>query len=96
MPDTTVFLPTFGNRPARLIGRDSVIEAFHKGLSHQVGHPDRATLLIGQRGMGKTALLLEFAECAEKEGFVVARVTATTAMLDDILGAIQRKGARLV
>ena len=89
MSEKTVFLPTFGNRPAELIGRDSVIEGFQKGLLQPIGHPNRATLLVGQRGMGKTALLLEFSDHAEKSGFVVARTTATENLLDDIIGAIQ-------
>ena len=96
MKNTAVFLPAFGNRPSQLVGRDQVVQAFLKGLSSPAGHPDRATILIGQRGMGKTALLLEFAEKAEQEGFVVTRATATEAVLDDILGAIQLKGSGVI
>jgi predicted transcriptional regulator len=44
--------------------------------------------------MGKTALLLAFAESAESRGFLVARTTAGDEMLEDIIGAIQRKGTR--
>ncbi|MDR2108257.1 MAG: AAA family ATPase [Coriobacteriales bacterium] len=90
------FLPAFGNRPAYLLGRDAVIEGFVNGLAGPVGHPDRTTILVGQRGMGKTALLLEFASRAESQGFVVVRVTAHDEMLDDIIGAIQRKGTRFI
>ena len=96
MKDTSVFLPAFGNRPTKLIGRDHVVQAFLKGLSHPIGHPDRAMVIIGQRGMGKTALLLEFAEKAEGQGFIVARATATESLLDDILGMIQHKGFSMV
>ena len=87
------FIPAFGNRPAQLVGRDSIVEGFLNGLAHSVGHPGRATLLIGQRGIGKTALLLEFAAQAKQRGFIVARVSAQDGMLDDILGMIQRNGA---
>ena len=96
MNNTTMFLPAFGNRPIELIGREDVIEGFRSGLSQPVGHPNRATLIIGQRGMGKTALLLEFSDHAEKAGFVVARATATDNILDDLIGAIQINGARFV
>jgi len=89
MNNGTIFLPTFGNRPAELVGRADVIEGFQRGLKQPVGHPNRATLLIGQRGMGKTALLLEFSDIAERLGFVVARATATDSLLDDLIGAIQ-------
>lgn len=86
----TVFLPGFGNKPAHLVGRDEVIQSFVEGLEQPVGHPNRATLLIGQRGMGKTALLLEFASRATEAGYVVARVTASAELLDDLVGIIQR------
>jgi hypothetical protein len=46
--------------------------------------------------MGKTALLLEFSDHAEKLGFVVARATATDSVLDDLIGAIQLNGTRFI
>lgn len=53
-------------------------------------------LLTGQRGMGKTALLLNMADAAAEAGFVPARVTCRATMLDDIIDAIQRKGEPFV
>jgi len=88
------FLPAFGNRPKHIIGRSGIVKTFTEGLSRPVGHHYRATMLIGQRGTGKTALLLEFAEIAEKRGYIVARVTANDEMLTEILQTIQIKGAR--
>ena len=92
MNRSSVFYPTFGNRPAQLVGRDEVVQDFVDGLMHTVGHPNRATLLIGQRGMGKTALLLEFASKAEDAGYITARVTANSQMLEDIIGMIYKNG----
>lgn len=94
--NTAVFLPAFGNRPTKLIGRDQVVRDFLKGLSFPVGHPNRSTVLIGQRGMGKTALLLEFADKADEQGFIVARATASDTLLEDLLGMIQFKGTSIV
>ena len=94
MDQLDVFIPTFGNRPAHLVGRESVIGDFSDSLKRAVGHPNRATLLIGQRGMGKTALLLEFADKAEEAGFLVVRVTANEFILDDIVGMIQENGKK--
>ena len=96
MNSNAIFLPAFGNRPIELIGRNDIIEDFQAGISQPVGHPNRASLIIGQRGMGKTALLLELSDHAEKAGFVVARATATDNLLNDLIGAIQRNGARFV
>ena len=94
MAPNDIFLPTFGNRPYCLVGRDKCIGEFVEGLSGPVGHPYRASLYIGQRGMGKTALLLELADRAESTGFVIARVAANEQMLEEILQAIQLNGAR--
>ncbi|MDR2108973.1 MAG: ATP-binding protein [Coriobacteriales bacterium] len=91
-----VFTPTFGNRPDRILGRDDVIEAFISSLKKPVGHPNRSTLVLGQRGMGKTALLLEVAERAADAGFVVARVTANQDMLPEIIEYLQILGAPLL
>ena len=61
-----LFQPTFGNRPMQYIGRDGVIEQFMAGLREPVGSRNRCTLFLGQRGMGKTALLLELNDRAVK------------------------------
>lgn len=76
----SMFQPTFGNRPDRYIGRDCEIEQFMSGLREPIGSRNRCTLFLGQRGMGKTALLLELSDRAAKENFVVARVTAHEGM----------------
>jgi hypothetical protein len=90
------FMPTFGNRPFRIVGREEIINEFVTGLAAAPGHPDRATIFIGQRGMGKTALLLEFADRASHLNFVPVRVTASERMLDEILQIIQVDGAKFV
>jgi hypothetical protein len=96
MSATNTFLPAFGNRPERIVGRDEVIADFLDGLSRPIGHQNRASILIGQRGIGKTALLLEFAELAVTRDFVVARVSANREMLDEIIQNIQMQGARFI
>ena len=88
-----VFQPTFGNRPEQYIGRDGVIEQFMAGLQEPVGSRNRCTLFFGQRGMGKTALLLELGDCAMKAGYVVARVTAHEGMAQAIIEQFQLNGS---
>lgn len=89
-----LFQPTFGNRPEQYIGRDGVIEQFMEGLSEPVGSRKRCTLFLGQRGMGKTALLLELSDRAQKAGYVVARVTAHEGMPQAIIEQFQLNGSK--
>lgn len=90
----SLFQPTFGNRPEKYIGRDGVIEKFMAGLREPVGSRNRCTLFLGQRGMGKTALLLELSDRAQKEGYVVARVTAHEGMPQAIIEQFQLNGSK--
>ena len=92
----SIFIPTFGNRPQPLVGRDAIIDDFMDGLAHPEGHPNRATILMGQRGTGKTAILLELAVRAAEKGYVVASTTVREQMLDDILQLVQTKGQKYV
>ena len=85
----SMFQPTFGNRPEQYIGRDGVIGQFMAGLKEPIGSRNRCTLFLGQRGMGKTALLLELSDRASKEGYVVARVTAHEGMSQAIIEQFQ-------
>ena len=88
-----LFQPTFGNRPEQYIGRDGVIEQFMAGLREPIGSRNRCTLFLGQRGMGKTALLLELSDRASKAGYVVARVTAHEGMPSAIIEQFQLNGS---
>ena len=63
-----LFTPAFGNRPSRLVGRDDVLGSLVEGLSAKPGSKERATLILGQRGMGKTVLLWELADRARSLG----------------------------
>ena len=90
----SLFQPTFGNRPEKYIGRDGVIEQFMAGLREPVGSRNRCTLFLGQRGMGKTALLLELSDRAQRAGFVVARVTAHEGMPQAIIEQFQLNGSK--
>ena len=86
------FSPGFGNRPSRIVGRQEVIDRFLAGLQGRPGNRNRATFFIGQRGMGKTALLLEIAAQAESYNFIPVRVTANEKLLDNIIDKIQLQG----
>ena len=88
-----IFSPSFGNRPSYLVGRGNVISTFISGLEQEPGNRDRAMLMLGQRGSGKTVLLWELADRARKLGFVVATPTvASEDMLERIVEKIQEAG----
>lgn len=93
----TIFSPSFGNRPSYLIGRETIIREFMHGLESEPGNRDRAMVLLGQRGSGKTVLLWELADRASASGFVVATPTVTSeGMLERIVEKIQEDGERYV
>ena len=62
----TIFVPSFGNRPRILVGREDILRQFELCLDSIPGSRERAVLLLGQRGYGKTVLLLELAERGKK------------------------------
>ena len=89
----TVFTPAFGNRPARLVGREDVMNVFLDGLASSPGSRERAIVMLGQRGYGKTVLLLEMAAQAKAHGFVAASPTAVSgSMLEKLIEKIQDEG----
>lgn len=91
----TIFSPSFGNRPAYLVGREQVIRNFIDGLSSRPGSKDRAIVMLGQRGSGKTVLLWELFDRASALGYVVATPTIVSdGMLDRIVEKVQEQGSR--
>ena len=58
------FKPTAGKMPPILIGRENVVTDFAEGLENGAGAPSRLMLVSGQRGYGKTVLLVELARVA--------------------------------
>ncbi|MDR1799127.1 MAG: ATP-binding protein [Bifidobacteriaceae bacterium] len=45
-----------------MAGRQAMIDSILEGLDNGPGDPNRASLLVGARGVGKTALLTAIAE----------------------------------
>lgn len=89
----SIFSPSFGNRPNKLVGREPVLSELMDGLTSAPGSRERAVVLLGQRGSGKTVLLWELAERASNAGFVVASPTiASEGMLERIVEKIQDAG----
>ena len=97
MTSDQIFVPSFGNRPGQLIGRDEILASFVQGLKSKPGSKERAVIFLGQRGLGKTVLLLELADLARKEGYIVASPTIVSkGMLGRIVEKIQDEGERFI
>ncbi len=91
----TIFSPAFGNKPGTLVGRSAELRQLTDGLSARPGTKERANLILGQRGLGKTVLLLELAEYARSHQYIVASPTVVSEdMLDRILEKLRRDGAK--
>ena len=67
-----IFSPSFGNRPSSLVGRERLLNQIETGLQSRPGSRERAVVLLGQRGSGKTVLLWELADRMRQQGFAVA------------------------
>lgn len=78
------FTPTFGQIPPFMAGRDDVIRELLRSFDHGVGDPNLASIFVGARGTGKTALLTFLSEAAASRGWISASVSAVPGMLDDI------------
>lgn len=82
------FSPSFGSSPYYLAGRSGILETI-TSVSLNLARVDytRASLLIGQRGTGKTVLLNKVQEIAEADGWVVVRESAGRGFLDRLLNS---------
>lgn len=77
------FQPGFGKMPPVVVGRARELDAFLAGLEEGSGAIERAMLISGTRGMGKTTLLREMAEEAAGLGWMVLFGTARPGMTDE-------------
>jgi hypothetical protein len=74
-PYRNPFAPGAGSRPPELAGRDVILEAAKVSCGRAVkGKSARSIILLGLRGTGKTVLLNEIGQNAEKEDLLVSRV----------------------
>ncbi|MGK2876502.1 MAG: ATP-binding protein [Nocardioides sp.] len=84
MSGVNPFTPTFGTSPPLLVGRDTDLDDFREGLRGGPGSPERATLVTGLRGTGKTVMLNAYEDVAGAEGWMVISETATPNLIDRI------------
>lgn len=74
-PYRNPFAPGAGSRPSELAGRDSTLEMARISCGRVIkGRSARSIMLLGLRGTGKTVLLNEIGENAEKEGLFISKI----------------------
>ncbi|MBQ9001731.1 MAG: ATP-binding protein [Eggerthellaceae bacterium] len=96
MSGNNPFTPVFGKVPPYMAGRQDVIGPITQALEEGSNSPDIATLLVGPRGSGKTALLSYLAVEAQGRGWVAANVTASRGMLDDVVQQCREGASHLL
>lgn len=84
------FTPMFGTIPNVMVGRDDIVRDMQSVFDNPFGNPNSATLLVGARGTGKTALLGKISQEAGLAGWISVDVFASNGMLDDILVRLGR------
>ncbi len=104
MPDTlpqhgaldNLFRPEFGHIPAFMAGRSRIIEDMATAFEEGRGNPNLCMLLVGARGMGKTALLSYLGREAQALGWVAVETSCTAGMLEDILQRVRASASHLL
>lgn len=72
------YTPGAGTPPPELAGREPELRRFNRLLDRlKAGRGDRGIVIKGLRGVGKTVLMREFADCAAERGWGVGRLEAT-------------------
>lgn len=76
------FRPSFGSNPPLVAGRDAVLDEIADALDGGPGTAGRASLITGNRGIGKTVVLNEAEALARERSWLVLSETATVGLLD--------------
>lgn len=90
------FTPTFGIVPPYLAGRDALLEEMAQAFEDGLGNPNLASIIVGARGTGKTALLSCIADEAQSQGWVSVGTIAAEGMLEDIVQQVGKEASHLL
>ena len=75
------FKPSTGATPPVLVGREDLLDNLRFGILDGVGAPERVTLFLGARGVGKTVMLSEADDIALRHGWFSIDETATPGLI---------------
>lgn len=99
-PNTNPFTPGAGVTPARLVGRDDLVESFTIAIERQsLGRPANGAMVYGLRGTGKTVLLTHITSLAAERDWIAIQAEAaknpTTSFLERLSGKLSLHLRRL-
>lgn len=78
-PEQDPYTPDAGTRPPALVGRDKVLKEFTMIYRRAMnGRSDKALVMVGLRGVGKTVLLNEFKSISNSEATVLISIEIPT------------------
>lgn len=83
------FRAGFGKVPPTLAGRTPILAAFRSAIEVGAWSRERATLLRGFRGVGKTVLLESLRRIAEDDGWVTIDETASDGFSERMIGKLR-------
>jgi len=76
-PVANAFSPGAGSRPPELAGREDIVRDAEVALKRVItGKSAQSQIFVGLRGIGKTVLLNEVLEIAEREGYISTFIEA--------------------
>lgn len=84
------FKPTAGASPPLLVGRDGVLDEIEESLEDGPGAPARLVRFSGARGVGKTVMLTESRNLANRRGWISISETATPGLALRLTAAARR------
>lgn len=83
----TPFIPKFGAVPAYFAGRGELLAKLRRARGQHWSSPDANMLIVGNRGTGKTALLIQAEREAARDGWTVASASAADGDISEEMAA---------
>jgi AAA ATPase-like protein len=88
--DVNPFTPGFGSSPLVLVGRDEILNEFRLALRYP-GREAQSTMLIGERGCGKTVLLNRLQTEAAEHGWISVQEDGRGGLPDRLTARLARR-----
>ena len=88
------FSPRWGVDPPVIVGRGALLDRVDEAITDGPGSPDRAMLITGVRGVGKTVFLRTAAEVAKRRDWLTVDIDTNPYMLEHFLGKLADRASQ--